>query len=191
MQLTLGAGSAINGIQTAPSQSTNSGDGSLHLSNAKQSTEAQRSTAAQRSSRTAAALTPTSSPTSKGDGGLSTGAAIGIGVAISVFAIVTLLAIAFFWCKRRSRRRQRGDRNVGNDQRDSRRDAKGAAAVREKKTKTGDDPVVSPYELSGKSRTGELETSANRHELDARQRAERRHELEGDYGERKAVQNLR
>ena len=43
--------------------------------------------------------------------------------------------------------------------------------------------VAMPYELSGKSRAGELETGANRHELEAYHRSQRMHELPGEHSE--------
>ena len=118
--------------------------------------------------------------------GLSTGASIGIGIAIAVFVLGVLCALGFFWYRRRSRRR-RGDDGAVSHRPHGRKDARttGGGPQKNKVSKLGDAGVSSPYELSGKSRTGELETDANRHELDANRRAERRHELPGDHGYRR------
>lgn len=123
---------------------------------------------------------PTPAPSEKATG-LSTGAAIGIGIAIAVFVIGLLCAFGFFWFRRHSRRKQ-GEANPVAHQAWETKRSEGGGSEREKVQGSEIENIVSsPYELSGRSRAGELETSANRHELDAYRRGESEQKLPQDH----------
>ena len=117
-------------------------------------------------------------------GGLSTGATIGVGIAISVFMIGLLCALGFY-CYRRHKQKKKRVAGHGQSTEASGNDKEGKSRYAEKNTHGKPERGVDgmPYELSGSSRAGELETNANRHELDAYRRGQGRHELPGEVGE--------
>jgi hypothetical protein len=119
--------------------------------------------------------------------GLDTGAAIGIGIAIAVFVIALLCVLGFFCYRRHARKKRAGEHTQSSQLFNDDARGENVAAKIQVKGDSKDGVVGMPYELSGKPRAGELETSANRHELDARNRGERTHELPGESGERKLL----
>lgn len=121
--------------------------------------------------------------------GLNTGAAIGIGIAIAVVAIA-LICILGFICYRRLRRSKSSaaqyQHNTGHDAR-----SECLTEVTEVTEVDKGGTVVTPYELSGTAIAGELETSANRHELDPRDRKGPTLELPAESGKRKPFDYVR
>jgi cbb3-type cytochrome oxidase subunit 3 len=121
--------------------------------------------------------------------GLSTGAALGIGIAGAVFLIMILCVLGWFLYRRARRNRNNGGAAIFHaHERNETYEAK-AEPRKNRRSKADGNSVKSPYELSGRSRASELETNANRHELDGHRRAERRHELPSDESSRSGTRH--
>jgi hypothetical protein len=99
--------------------------------------------------------------------------------------------LGFFWYRRYARKKRAGEHTQPSQISNDNTRVEAAIAKTHVKGDLKAGVAGMPYELSGKPKAGELETSANRHELDARNREDQTHELPGESGERKSLDHAR